>query len=127
MKYKKYIVAMFMLAAVPFAVTAPVQAAKCAGVDTSIIQCDTKKGSDDIEDNGVWQLLLIAIRILTAGVGVVAVGGFVYAAILYASAEDKADQVKEAKGIMTNVVIGLILFALMYSLLEFLIPGGIFS
>ena len=94
--------------------------AECAGVDTNIISCDSKK-------NGVWSLLLLVMKILAAGVVVVAVGGIIYGAMLYASAEDKADKVEKAKATIRNVVIGLIMFALMFSLLQFLIPGGVFN
>ncbi len=105
----------------------PVFAAECGGIDTSIIECKEDNTGDKIDNNGVWGLLLIALNIMTAGVVLVAVGGIVYAAILYATAEDKADQVSQAKGIITNVVIGLVAFALMYSAVNFLIPGGVFT
>lgn len=102
------------------------QAAKCAGVNTSIISCkdgDNKK----VEDSGVWSLLLLTLNIMTAGIGILAVGGIVYGSVLYTSAGDKAEQTKKAIGIITNVVIGIIAYGLMYLVLNFLIPGGIFS
>lgn len=98
----------------------------CGGVQTSIIKCP-QDNSGGIENNGVWGLLLIVINILTAGVGLVAVGGIIYGAVLYASAEDRSDQVNQAKQIITNVVIGLVLFALMWALLNFIVPGGVFQ
>lgn len=103
-------------------------AATCAGVETSIIGC-TQPGGDDAsaKDTGIWGLLLLALNILTAGVGIAAVGGVVYAAILYASASDRADQVKQAKDTLQNVAIGIAAYGGMYLLLNFLIPGGIFS
>ena len=70
---------------------------------------------------------MIALNILTAGVGIIAVGGIVYGAILYTTAEDKADQVKKATDIITNVVIGLVMFGLMYAGLNFIVPGGVFA
>jgi len=69
----------------------------------------------------------MGINLLGAGVGVAALGGLVYGAILYASAEDKAQQIEQAKGVITNVVIGLILFGSMAALLQFIIPGGVFG
>lgn len=134
-------------------VTPTVKAAECGGVETSIINCteqtgagvcpdgeeipaselDTKKCSDgskakvDIENSGVWGILLLAVNILVAGVGVVAVGGIVYASILYASAGGNAEQTKKAMGMITNIVIGVVAFAGMWALLNFLIPGGLFA
>lgn len=107
--------------------TNPIAGNDCGGVQTSIIKCPQTNKGTSVEDNAVWGLLLMAINILTGLIGLVAVGGIVYGAILYASAEDKSDQVSQAKQIITNVVIGLVMFALMYSLLNFLIPGGIFN
>lgn len=116
--------ATFMFA---FVAAPAVVRADCGGVKTSIINCSQDNKGNKVEDNAVWGLLLLAINIMTGIIGIVAVGGLVYGAVLYASAEDKSDQVNQAKQIITNVVIGLILFALMYSLLNFLIPGGIFA
>jgi hypothetical protein len=70
---------------------------------------------------------LLAINILTAGVGVAAVGGIVYGAVLYTSAGGSQEQVKKAVGIITNVVIGVVAYALMFSVLNFIIPGGLFN
>jgi hypothetical protein len=96
--------------------------------DTAIIKCDNVDTTKDgIENTGAWSLLLTAINILTAGVGVVALGGIVYGAILYISAGGAAEQVKKAMGIFTNVVIGVIAFAGMFALLNFLVPGGLFN
>lgn len=101
-------------------------AEKCGGVETAIISCTQKGGDDKIENTGLWGLLLLAINILTAGVGIAAIGGIVYGSILYTSAGGSQEQVKKAVGIITNVVIGVIAYALMYAGLNFLIPGGLF-
>ena len=114
------------LALVP-AVASPVSAAKCAGVDTAIISCSQSGKGTTAQDTGVWALLVLALNILTAGVGITAVGGIVWASILYASASDSAEQTKRAKDIIKNIVIGMIAYAGMYILLNFLIPGGIFK
>lgn len=111
--------------------TASPASAACGGAQTSIINCgedNTDKDGDgkvDYNETGVWAILVIAIKILTAGVGVLALAGIVYGAILYTSAGGNAEQVKKAYGIFTNVVIGVIAFAGMWTLLNFLIPGGV--
>ncbi len=99
----------------------------CA-VDTAIIKCDNvdvAKGGT--ENNGVWSLLLTAINILTAGVGLAAVAGIVYASILYTTAGGNAEQTKKALEFIRNVVIGIIAYAVMFSFLNFIIPGGLFA
>lgn len=102
----------------------------CGKVNTSIIGkeiCGNETDNSSAENSTVWLLLMAALQILTAGIGIAAVGGIVYGALLYSTAEDKPDQTKKAISIITNVVIGLVLYGLMYVLLNFLIPGGIFK
>lgn len=101
-------------------------AQKCGGVETAIIACDEDNKGTAVENNAIWALLMIALNVMTAGVGVLAVAGIVYGAVLYTTAEDKAEQVKNATNIITNVVIGLILYAMMWAGLNFIIPGGVF-
>lgn len=108
-------------------VAVPVYAqGECGGAKTSLIECDAQN-SEDIADNGIWQVLLMVINILTAGIGLAGVGGIIYGAILYTTAEDKAAQVQQAVDIIRNVLIGLVAFGLMWAGLNFIIPGGVFS
>lgn len=109
------------------ATTNPIAGSDCAGVKTAIIKCDADNSGEEVNNNGIWALLMMVLNIMTAGIGILAVGGIVYGAILYTTAEDKADQVKKATGIITNVVIGLILYAFMWAGLNFIVPGGIFA
>lgn len=83
--------------------------------------------TQEVTDTGIWGILMIAINILTAGVGILAVGGIVYGSVLYTSAGGNAEQVKKAMTIFTNVVIGIVAYAAMYAFLNFIIPGGIFN
>lgn len=100
----------------------------CGGVETSIITCaETGEENGGIRTSGIWGILLLAINILTAGIGIAAVAGIVYGSILYTSAGGSPEQVKKAMGIITNVVIGVLAYALMYAGLNFLIPGGLFT
>lgn len=102
-------------------------ASKCGGVNTSVVTCKQDNSTAKTEDNGIWGLLLIIVNVLTAGVAVVGVAGIVYGAVLYTTASDKSDQVKKATDIITNVVIGLVMFAMMWAVLNYLIPGGVFG
>lgn len=97
---------------------------------TSIIKVDCDldgDGQTDKDANPIWGLLLMVVNILTAGIGIVAVGGIIYAAILWTTAEDKNAQIVKSKETIFNVVVGLVAFALLYSFLQFLIPGGVFN
>ena len=69
---------------------------------------------------------MTAINILSAGIGVVAVGGVVYGSILYTTAGGDVAKVKKAKETIMNVAVGLVMYALLWSFLNYIIPGGLF-
>jgi hypothetical protein len=115
------------VATVAFIPEASVSAAgSCGGVDTALINC-SQGGGENVEDTGLWGLLILTVNILTAGVGVLALVGFVYGAILYTSAGGSPEQIKKARTVFTNVVIGVIAFGAMFTLLNFIVPGGVFN
>ena len=102
-------------------VAQPALAASCAGADTSVISCDGEGSTALI--NIVKQV----IQILTAGVGVAAVGAVIFGAVLYTTSEGSPDKIKKAREIWTNTVIGLLMFAFMVAITNFIIPGGVFN
>ena len=97
------------------------QAAKCGDVETSVIDYGSRTGKD-----AIVELIRIVVRIMTAGIGILAVGAVVFGAVLYTSSGATPDNVKRAKNIWMNTVIGLLLFAFMAALMNFLVPGGVF-
>ena len=100
--------------------------ADCMGVKTSIIDCKDSSGKDAATgEEAIYNILGVVIKIMTGVIGLVAVAAVVYGAILYGSASDNPENIKKAKEIWTNVVIGLIAFAFMVSILNFIIPGGV--
>ena len=120
---------------------------QCGGVETSILKCPDQPGgtcSDgsaavngmcetgdyvppkNVEDTGLWGVLILAMNILTAGVGVAAIAGIVWGSVLYTTASGKPEQVKKANMVIANTVLGIVMYALMYSFLNFIIPGGMF-
>lgn len=86
----------------------------------------TPSGEANSKNSGVFMVLQWVLAIMTAGVGIVAVAALVYAGILYSSSDGKAEQVKKAKDMIVQTVIGLFAFAIMATILIWLIPGGIF-
>lgn len=93
---------------------------KCGGAKTEIINCDEEAGLGAISS-----IIRMVIMILTILIGLVAVGGITYGAILYASARDNQSQVQEAITIIRNVVIGLLLYGFSVAIINWLIPGGV--
>lgn len=101
-------------------------AATCGDVEVAYLECQTDDSGDPVQDSALWAILTIVLNIMIGAVGIAAVGGLVYAAIMYSSAQDNASQVQQAKDVIRNVIIGLVMFLIMWTGLQYLIPGGIF-
>ena len=93
----------------------------CGGAETSIISCEGT-GSTAIID-----IIKQVIKILTAGIGIAAVGAVIYGAFLYTTSEGSPDKIKKAREVWMNTVIGLLMFAFMVAITNFIIPGGVFD
>lgn len=111
-----------------FCTNSTVLAADCGTYKTSILPCSEVKVEEKvpIENTPLFKNLLLFINVLTGGIGVFAVGGVVYGAILYMTAGSSAEQTKKAIIAIRNVVIGIIAYGLAWSFLNFIIPGGLF-
>ena len=96
-------------------------AANCGGAETSVISCDGTGST------AIINIIKQVIKILTAGIGIAAVGAVIYGAFLYTTSEGSPDKIKKAREIWTNTVIGLLMFAFMVLITNFIIPGGVFD
>lgn len=77
------------------------------------------------KDLGIEGLLGLVVKILSYGLGAAAVIGVVVAGIMYLMARDNESQVAAAKQRLLNTVIGLIAWVVMFSVVSWLIPGGV--
>lgn len=87
----------------------------CTIVETSVLP-----GDMSIED-----ILKLVLNILVYGLGAAAVLGVIIAGIMYMTARDNEAQVAKAKTRLFEVVIGLIAWAVMFAVLNWLVPGGV--
>ena len=117
---KKIFLALLLASLSTFLMAAPVFAANCNGVDTTLIECNDGDGA-----NGVWILIGNVVNILSIGVLLVATIATIVAGIQYMSARDNPAQTGAAKKRLINMGIGLAAFAFLYVLFGFIIPGGI--
>ncbi|MDO4271384.1 MAG: hypothetical protein Q4C83_00130 [Candidatus Saccharibacteria bacterium] len=124
LKNIKGIVIVLALAVSPIIVISkPVSAAgDCAGVQTFF---DWGCGSD--EGQIITDVLVKVLNWAAIGVTVAVVIGILYGAIMIGSAGGNEAQMKKGLGIIKNAAIALVLYFLMYSLLNFIIPGGLFT
>ena len=98
---------------------------RCGTVDTAYVMCPATSG-DGISGSPVWGMLTVVLNIAIALIGIAAIGGMVYAGTIYASSRDDEARVRQARTLLMNIGIGLVIFAALYLLLQFIIPGGIF-
>lgn len=119
------ILAIFSLAMVAsVTIGQPGHALECSILPDSICNASS---SGSLEQSGAWLLLIYAVNILTVLVGVVAVAMIAFASFLYTTASGNAEQTKKAIDMIRNVVISLVIYALMWALLNWLVPGGVFA
>lgn len=120
-RLKKLVIAVVMAVGVLVPVTSVVVSepvmADC--VQTNLFRCVEV----DEEGSGIKQLLSLIVTVLLYGIGAAAVVGVVWAGILYLTARDNEAQVAKAKTRLIEVAIGLIAWAMLFTILQWLIPN----
>lgn len=97
---------------------------KC-GVDTNIIDCSSYAAVGN--GNGIFAIIMIVLNVLTVSVLVVAVLGFILSGVQYISARDNEAQVVSAKKRMMQIITGVIIYAVAWTGLEWIVPGGLIN
>ncbi|MDO4746949.1 MAG: hypothetical protein Q4A70_01210 [Candidatus Saccharibacteria bacterium] len=97
----------------------PVFAATCGGADTSILECEEGGGG------AIWHILLLIINILAGGVGVLGLVGIMVFGVQFLTAGGDPGKTTKAKNRMIQILIGLVTFALLWTGLQWLLPGGV--
>lgn len=93
----------------------------CGGVNTAIISCSSG------DHNALFDVLGIGLQIITYGVGSAAVIGVIIAAYQYITARDNPQKVAVAKNRLLQIIIGLVIWVMIWAILQFLLPGGLFA
>ena len=88
---------------------------------TSILPAEWCKDDGD----GIAGILNLVLNIMTMGMGVLATIGLVISGIQWLTARDKEDQIVKAKSRIFNIVIGIMVWGIMWLVLQWLLPGGI--
>ncbi len=103
---------------------------ECSGTPTFFDFGCTAAASDKNKSgnaNPISRILFTVISWLTGLVTVAAIGGVIYGGILYASAGDNAGQTQKGIMFVFNAVLGLMLWIGAYAIINFLVPGGLFT
>ena len=127
-RLKKLVIAAVMAVGVLAPVTSvvvsePVMAVDC--VDTNLFgKCDEGGGvQTDDEGGGIMRLLNLIVKVLLYGIGAAAVIGVVIAGIMYLTARDNEAQVEKSKKFLFEIVLGLLAWAMLWTVLNWLIPS----
>ncbi len=67
------------------------------------------------------------MRFLSIGVGIAVVAGIAIGGIQYSMSQGNPAGAQKGITTIANAVIGLVLYLLMFALLQFLVPGGVLS
>lgn len=98
--------------------------AQCGGAKTSVIKCSSTDGA---EGAAIFEIISQVVSIMSIVIGLAAVGSVIAGAIFYSMSGDNPENIKKAKTIWVNTLIGLGLYAFFVAITNFLIPGGVFS
>lgn len=118
-KSLKTILSLATMVGLGVAFAVPVFAACPEGsVDTNLFGCVNGKDGD-----GIYLVLNVILTVMTFGVGILGTLGIVIAGIQYATAKDNEQQMAKAKMRILQVVIGMVIWAVLYFVLRWLLPG----
>ncbi len=67
------------------------------------------------------------ITVLTAAVGLIVVIAIIIGAIQYSTARNNPQAIQAAKSRISNALLGLLAFFLLWSFIQYILPGGIFK
>ena len=101
--------------------TAPAFADTCQdGVPTAILGEGGCFNTGSGEDEGINHVLNLVVDIMTIGIGVLGVLGITIVGIQYLTAGGSEEKVRKAKRRMFAIIIGLVVYVLIYAILQFL-------
>ena len=87
--------------------------------------CLGNDGPDDM--TAIEDVAYAIIRFLSYGVGLAVVLAIVLAGIQYSASEGNPEATQKAKSKIQNAIIALFIYLFSFSLLQFLVPGGVFA
>ena len=76
---------------------------------------------------GTFEVANLIIEIMTYGIGVLGAIGITVVGIMYLTAKGNEAQTAKAKKRMREIVIGLVAYAMIWAVMNWLMPGGVFN
>lgn len=82
---------------------------------------------DNCDGAAIYSLLAASIRVLTIGVGILAVIGIMIVGVSYLKAAGDPAKHNKARSRLINIGIGIMVYIVLFGLAEFLLPGGVIN
>ena len=120
-KLSFFIVLAYIIASMPFLLTNNTYAATCGSNSTIFLNCS--EGGD----GSVYHVVVLIIDILSIGIGILGLIGVLTFGIMYLTAGTDASKAAKARRRFFEVLIGLALYASLYGIAKWLLPGGTFN
>ena len=79
------------------------------------------------DGSAMFDILGMVLSVVTYGVGAAAIIGVLITGYQYITARDNSAQVMKAKKRLFQIVIGLVVWVMIWGILQFLLPGGLFA
>jgi hypothetical protein len=77
--------------------------------------------------NPIVDVLFALLRFLSIGVGVVVAMAIILSGIQYATSEGNPEQTAKAKDHIKDAIFALLIYMFIFSILQYLVPGGLFN
>lgn len=84
-------------------------------------------GSCGKDNVGISCLATTILNFMSISVGILVVGGITAGGIMYSASGGNPGRKAQGTKIIGNAVMGLVLYLLLWAIIQFLIPGGVFS
>ena len=101
----------------------PNDSTKCTTVGSG---CDNKSAADCLSTNPIVKYLNVIVDVLSVAVGLVVIAMIIIGGIQYSMAGDNPSAVTAAKKRIANALLALLAYALTFSFLQWIVPGGVF-
>lgn len=82
-------------------------------------------GSCGTDNVGIRCMMVEILKFLSIGVGLAVVGGIITGGIVYSTSEGNPSKTQSGIKIISNSILALVLYFLMFAIINFLIPGGV--
>jgi hypothetical protein len=103
------------------------------GYEGAVIQPDgtycvaLNKTSTNVVDNPIVGFFKTVLQTMAIGLGIALVGGFSTGGVVIMTARGNAQQVQKGEEIIRNAILGIVLYVFMFTVINFLIPGGLLT